>query len=467
MQTLQGVLFLVAYLAAVLGNGLIITLNTWDPQLHTPMYFFLKNLSLIDLCYISVTVPKFVLNSLLNRNTISFLACVFQVLFFAGFGAVELGILTVMSYDRYVAICCPLHYDSIMTKGACGRMVVASYISMGIYGAMHTAATFSTTFTSNKIYHFFCDIPQIILISDSKMNINEASVTAFGACISLACFFSILYSYVHISAVSRISSLEGSSKALSTCLPHLVVVTLFYSTGAVAYLKPASEGRSDLDTTLSVCYTVVPPSLNPTIYSLRNKDIKFTLGKFLGFLAWVTEFFLLEFFDDLKIQTIQGVLFLMAYLAALLGNGFIIMLITWDPQLHTPMYFFLKKLSLIDLCYISVTIHKFALNSLMSRNKISFLRCIFQVLFFVTFAAAAEFAILTVMSYNRYVALCLPLHYETIMIKGACGQMVVASYVSAGIYGAMHSAATFSTTFSSNKIHHFFCDIPQIILISD
>ncbi|KAI5138813.1 Olfactory Receptor 14J1 [Manis pentadactyla] len=391
MQTMQGVLFLIAYLAALLGNGFIILLITWDPQHHIPMYFFLKNLSLIDLCYISVTVPKFVLNSLMNRNTISFLGCVFQVLFFAGFGSGELVILTVMSYDHYVAICCPLHYDSIMNKGACGWMVVASYISVGVYGAMHMAATFSTTFTSNKIYHFFCDIPQIILISDSKMNINEAPMTSFGAC-------------------------------------------------ALAYLKPASELKSIVDIVLSIFYTVVPPLANPILYSLRNKDI--------------------------KDANPAGCLFLIAYLAALSRNSLIIILITWDPQLHTPMYFFLKNLSLIDLCYIFVTVPKFALNSLMNRNKISFLGCIFQVLFFASFCSA-EFAILTVMSSDHYVAICLPLHYETIMTKEACGWMVVASYITVGVYTAMHTALTFSTTFSSNKIHHFFCDIPQIILISE
>ena len=247
------------------------------------MYFFLKNLSFIDLCYISVTVPKFALNSLMNRNKISFLGCVSQVFFFLCFGAAELAILTVMSYDRYMAVCCPLHYETIMNKGACGQMVVASYISVGIYAAMHMAATFSTTFSSNKIHHFFCDIPHIMLISDSKTNINEASLTAFGASISLICFLSILYSYVHIfSAVSRISSLEGRSKALSTCLPHVVVVTVFISTGAVAFLKPASELKSIVDLVLSVFYTVVPPSVNPIIYSLRNKDIKVTIGKLLA-----------------------------------------------------------------------------------------------------------------------------------------------------------------------------------------
>nr|XP_036861487.1 putative olfactory receptor 14L1 [Manis javanica] len=282
MQTLQDILFLMVYLAALLRNGLIIILITWDPLLHTPMYFFLKNLSLIDLCYISVTVPKFVLNSLMNRNTISFLGCVFQVLFFAGFGAAEIAILTVMSYDHYVVIFRPLYYETIMNKGACGRMVVASYISALVYGTLHISATFSTNFSSNKIHNLFCDSPQIMVISDPIMNTDEASVSLTGVNMTIMCFTSISYSYVKIfPAVLKISSKEGKSKTLSTCIPHLVVVSLFTFTAALAYLKPPSPSQTILDLLLSVSYTVLPPIMNPIIYSLRNKDMKAALKRAL------------------------------------------------------------------------------------------------------------------------------------------------------------------------------------------
>ncbi|XP_057346482.1 putative olfactory receptor 14L1 [Manis pentadactyla] len=277
-QNLIGFLFLVAYLAALLVNGLIIIVITSDPRLHTPVYFFLKNLSLIDLCYIYVTVPKVFLNSLMNRNTISFLGCVSQVVFFAGFGATELLILTVMSYDRNVAICHPLHCEIIMSKGACGHMVVASYVSALVYGAMHASVTFSTNFNSNKIHHFFCDIPQIMVISDPKMNIDEASVSLIVVIMTIICFTSISYSYVNIfSAVLNISSKEERSQTLSTCIPHLVVVALFTFTGALAYLKPPSSSQTILDLLLSVSYTVFPPIMNPIKYSLRNKDMKAAL----------------------------------------------------------------------------------------------------------------------------------------------------------------------------------------------
>ncbi|XP_057346487.1 putative olfactory receptor 14L1 [Manis pentadactyla] len=174
--------------------------------------------------------------------------CVQGFISLAGFGATELLILTVMSYDRNVAICRPLHYETIMNKGACGQMVVASYVSALVYGAMHASATFSTNFSFNKIHHFFCDIPQIMVISDPKTNIDEASVSLIGVIMTIMCFTSILYSYVDIfSAVLKISSKDGRSKTLSTCIPHLVVVALFTFTAALAYLKPPSSSQTILD----------------------------------------------------------------------------------------------------------------------------------------------------------------------------------------------------------------------------
>ncbi|XP_007538543.1 olfactory receptor 14A16-like [Erinaceus europaeus] len=287
VQTLVAVFFLLAYLAALLGNGLISFLITCDPHLHAPMYFLLKNLSFIDLCFISTTVPNFVLNSLTGRDIISFMGCIFQVFLFISFASAEMAILTVMSYDRYVAICHPLHYEVIMHRAVCVKMAVAVYLSAGLSGTMHTIATFSTGFSSNEIHCFFCDIPQLLLISEPKVNITEMSVTVLTASTSLICFVCILYSYVHIfSAVLRVSSKDGRSKALSTCLPHLAVVTLFISTGAVAYLKPTSDQLSTADIILSVFYNVVPPSMNPIIYSLRNKDLKMSLGKMLGIIAF-------------------------------------------------------------------------------------------------------------------------------------------------------------------------------------
>uniref|UniRef100_G3UEN3 G-protein coupled receptors family 1 profile domain-containing protein n=1 Tax=Loxodonta africana TaxID=9785 RepID=G3UEN3_LOXAF len=273
IHILHGILFLMAYLAALIGNGLIIFLITCDPRLHTSMYFFLKNLSFIDICLISVIVPKFVLNSLMHKSSIFFLGCVLQVFFFMALDSAEVAILTVMSYDCYVAICRSLHYEVIVNRGACGQMVVASYVSGGVSGVMHTAATFSV--------NFFCDIPQIILISDSKVNIGEIGITAFIFCVTLPCFVYIVYSYVHIfSIVRRTSSSEGRTKALSICIPHLIVV--FVLTASLDFPKPPPDSRSVLDFILSIFYTVLPPTFNPLIYSLRNRYIKAALKQLLG-----------------------------------------------------------------------------------------------------------------------------------------------------------------------------------------
>ncbi|XP_038610275.1 olfactory receptor 14A16-like [Tachyglossus aculeatus] len=284
LQIWIAVLFLLIYLAALMGNILIIVIVTFHPCLHAPMYLFLKNLSFVDICYISVTVPKAIFNNLMHSNFISFLGCVLQVFFLVFFAFTELATLTAMSYDRYVAICYPLHYEIIVNRGACLHMVAASWLSGGFFGLMHTAASFSEPFSgSNVIPQFFCDIPQLLRISHPKAIIREMGVTIFNLNLSFLCFVSIIISYIHIfSTVLRIPSAEGRSKAFSTCLPHLIVVTFFISTGSFAYLKPISDSPSFLDLLLSLFYMVLPPATNPIIYSLRNKDMKDALGKLLS-----------------------------------------------------------------------------------------------------------------------------------------------------------------------------------------
>ncbi|XP_008708319.1 olfactory receptor 14A16-like [Ursus maritimus] len=281
-QILHAVLFLLTYLAALLGNLLIITLTTKDHRLHTPMYFFLKNLSFLDLCLISITVPKSIMNSLMNHNTISFLGCVSQVFFFFLLASTEVALLTVMSYDRYVAICHPLRYDIIMGHGACVQMVTTSWFSGGLNAILHTASTFSIPMCGPpEIHQFFCDVPQLLSLACSY-NIGELVVIGLSLVLDFGCFVFIDISYIYIfSTVLRMPSKEGRHKDISTCLPHLLVVTLFLSSGFFAYLHPLPKSPSLLDLLISVFYTVVPPTMNPLIYSLRNKDIKMALRKLI------------------------------------------------------------------------------------------------------------------------------------------------------------------------------------------
>ncbi|KAM9666444.1 olfactory receptor 14J1-like [Trichechus inunguis] len=281
IEILYASLFLVLYLVALIGNVLIITATSMDNSLYSPMYFFLKHLSFLDLCYISVTVPRSICNSFLNSGNISFWDCILQCFAFTVCGSAEMAMLTVMSYDRYVAICLPLHYEIIMDVSTCVHGVVAVWISGVISGVMHTAATFSIHFCgANIIHQFFCDVPQLLKLSCSNDYISELGVAGFLSLVAFLCFLSIGLSYTHIfSTVLRIPSGEGRDKAFSTCLPHLCVVILFISTGVFEFLKPPSDSPTALDFLLTVLYTVVPSTLNPMIYSLRNKAIKVALRK--------------------------------------------------------------------------------------------------------------------------------------------------------------------------------------------
>ncbi|XP_075768347.1 olfactory receptor 14C36-like [Pelodiscus sinensis] len=284
LQVLHFVVFLVLYLATFMGNLLIIIAIVCDQRLHTPLYFFLGNLSLLDLGSISVTVPKSMVNSLLNSRLISYPACVAQVFLFVVFISTDLALLTVMAYDRYVAICLPLHYERVMNKGACVQMAASSWITSIVYSVLHTGNTFRLPFCqSNVIDQFFCEIPQLLKLACSDSYLSEVALLACSVILGLTCFAFIIVSYVHIfKAVLRIPSEQGRHKAFSTCLPHLTVVSLLLFTGVFVYLKPTSSSASNLDLVVGVLYAVVPPMMNPVIYSLRNKEIKTALKKLTG-----------------------------------------------------------------------------------------------------------------------------------------------------------------------------------------
>ncbi|XP_038597804.1 olfactory receptor 14A16-like [Tachyglossus aculeatus] len=281
LQLVHTELFLLVFLAALMGNLLIITISALDQRLHTPMYFFLRHLSLLDICYITATVPKSILNSLTNSRSISFLGCTTKVFLFLLFGGSEVFILTAMSYDRYTAICCPLRYDIIMNREVCAKIAAASWLSGGLYSLMNTATTFSSHFCAPRIiYQFYCEVPQLLKLMCPGEARAEVCVLVLSVILCLGCFVSILVSYAHIFlVVLKMPATEGRSKAFSTCLPHLAVVSLFLFTSSFAHLKPPSFSPSIMDLLVSVLYTVLPPTLNPLIYSLKNRDMKVALGK--------------------------------------------------------------------------------------------------------------------------------------------------------------------------------------------
>ncbi|XP_064557670.1 olfactory receptor 14C36-like [Zonotrichia leucophrys gambelii] len=289
LQLLHFCLLLGISLAALLGNGLIISTVACGHHLHTPMFFFLLNLALTDLGSICTTVPKAMHNSLWDTRTISYTGCVAQVFLTVFFIAAEFSFLTIMCYDRYVSICKPLHYGTLLGSRACAHMAAAAWASALLYSLLHTANTFSLPLChGNALGQFFCEIPQILKLSCSKSYLREFGLLVFSISLSFVFFVFIVFSYVQIvMAVLRIPSEQGRHKAFSTCLPHLAVLSLFLSTATFAHLKPPSISSPSLDLALSVLYSVVPPALNPLIYSLRNQELKAAVWRLMT--GWFQE----------------------------------------------------------------------------------------------------------------------------------------------------------------------------------
>ncbi|XP_025915954.1 olfactory receptor 14C36-like [Apteryx rowi] len=245
------------------------------------MYFFLLNLSLLDLGTVSTTVPKSMANSLWDTRAISYSGCAAQVFLFAFLLGGEYYLLTVMAYDRYVAICKPLHYGTLMGSRACVKMAAAAWASGFLNSLLHTGNTFSIPLCQgNTVDQFFCEIPQILKLSCSDSYFTEVGFIVVTAFLGFGCFIFIVLSYVQIfTAVLRFPSEQGQHKAFSMCLPHLAVVSLFLSTVMFAYLKPHSVSSPAVDLVVAVLYAVVPPAVNPLIYSMRNKELKDALRK--------------------------------------------------------------------------------------------------------------------------------------------------------------------------------------------
>ncbi|XP_049635741.1 olfactory receptor 5F1-like [Suncus etruscus] len=276
LQIIFFVIFLVIYTLTILGNVGMIFLIRIDSHLHTPMYFFLANLSFVDVCYSSTITPKMLVDLLSEKKTISFAGCFLQMYFFIAMATTECILFGLMAYDRYVAICNPLLYSLIMTPTVCLKMA-AGAITAGLLNSMvNTSYVSNLPFCGSKIiHHFFCDSPLLFRLSCSDTQLNESIFSTFAGVNMVGTLLVILTSYSYILfSIFRMHSGEGRHKALSTCASHLTAVSLFYSTAIYTYLKPSSSYSLNQDKVASVFYTVVIPMLNPLIYSLRNKEVK-------------------------------------------------------------------------------------------------------------------------------------------------------------------------------------------------
>uniref|UniRef100_G5E7A5 Olfactory receptor n=1 Tax=Loxodonta africana TaxID=9785 RepID=G5E7A5_LOXAF len=292
LRVLHAMLFLLIYLTTLMGNLLIVTVTTFDKSLHTPMYFFLRNLSVLDVCYISVTVPKACMILLLNR-VISIAGCAAQIFLVVSCATTELLFLTIMAYDRYVAICHPLHYPVIMNLRVCIQMTLASVFSGLIYAGVHTGNTFRLSYCqSNVVHQFFCDIPSLLKLSCSDTFNNEVAVFFCVLVIVGGFFIFIIMSYIRIfSTVLKFPTRGEKGKAFSTCVPHILVVTVFASSVNAVYINPTSNSPTIQDMIISVFYSIIPPFLNPIIYSLRNKQIKEAVQRIMRRIFYIRSLF--------------------------------------------------------------------------------------------------------------------------------------------------------------------------------
>ncbi|CAI5791082.1 olfactory receptor 5V1-like [Podarcis lilfordi] len=273
--------FLLIYLITLLGNGTILLAIGADSHLHNPMYFFLTNLSLLDICCPTATVPKMLENLLSERNTISFVGCVLQLYFLVALAGTEVFLLAAMAYDRYVAICNPLRYTVIMSKKLCLQMAAGTWVTGFLNSLLHTVMTFTLPYCkSNRVNQYYCDIPPVLALSCASTYAAEMVVLIVGGIFGVGAFLVTLVSYIYIiSTILRIRSSEGKRKAFSTCASHLMVVCLFYGTTIFTYIRPSSSHHPDQDRLVSMLYGVITPMLNPLIYSLRNKEVKGALKR--------------------------------------------------------------------------------------------------------------------------------------------------------------------------------------------
>ncbi|XP_058146328.1 olfactory receptor 7A5-like [Dasypus novemcinctus] len=276
MQPLLFGMFLSMYLVSIFANLLIILAIISDSHLHTPMYFFLSNLSFTDICFTSTTVPKMLLNIQTESKTITYEHCLIQLYFFMLFSGLDISLLTVMAYDRFVAICHPLHYMVIMNPHFCGVLLLASWLLSALVSLLHDLMVLRLSYcTELKMPHFFCELNQVVQLACSDIFLNNLLMYISTALMGFIPLSGILYTYSKIiSSILRISTAEGKYKAFSTCGSRLSAVSLFYGTVLAVYLSSAATQNSRANAIVSVMYPVVTPMLNPFIYSLRNKDIK-------------------------------------------------------------------------------------------------------------------------------------------------------------------------------------------------
>ncbi|XP_003355170.1 olfactory receptor 10R2 [Sus scrofa] len=284
LQLVLFVIFLCLYLIILSGNITIISVIRLDHSLHTPMYFFLSVLSTSEIFYTIVILPKMLVNLLSVLRTLSFVSCASQMYFFLGFAVTNCLLLGVMGYDRYAAICQPLHYPILMSWRVCGQLAATCIVNGFLISLVGTTLVFSLPFCgSNKVNHYFCDISPVIHLASAETYINQLVIFICGILVLVVPLTCICISYGFIvSTILKIPSTEGKQKAFSTCASHLIVVIVHYGCASFVYLRPSAKYTTGKDRLVTVTYTIITPLLNPMVYSLRNKDVQLAIRKMIG-----------------------------------------------------------------------------------------------------------------------------------------------------------------------------------------
>ncbi|CAH2272493.1 olfactory receptor, partial [Pelobates cultripes] len=429
--------------------------------IDSPMYFFLGHLSFNDMIIITNIVPEMLYIILREESTISFAGCFTQIYFFIQSTATECLLLTVMSYDRYLAICNPLRYSSVMDLKLCGSLVASSWGFGTLVALPHIIILSQLTFCGLRVNHFFCELIPVLRVSCSGSLANEIVIIVLSVPVTFVPILFITVTYINIFLViMRISTTTRKQKAFSTCSSHLTVVCLYYGTLVFNYLFPSKEEYLGLQKLTSVLYTIMIPLLNPIIYSLRNEQVRGGGGPHTP----LRDMPLLANIQNVKI--LLFIFFLIIYLVTLSANIMVISMVSMCRYIVSPMYFFLGHLSFNDMIIITNIVPEMLYIILREEGTMSLAGCFTQIFFFIQ-SVVTECLLLTVMSYDRYLAICNPLRYSSVMDLKLCSSLVALSW-GLGILAALpHNVILSQMTFCGLKVvNHFFCELIPVLRVS-
>ncbi|KAK1341063.1 hypothetical protein QTO34_017464, partial [Cnephaeus nilssonii] len=486
LQTLIFVFFFLTYMLSITGNLIIISLILLDSHLKTAMYYFLQNFSFLEISFTSACIPRYLYNIATGDKLITYNACVSQVFFTDLFGVTEFFLLAAMSYDRYVAICKPLHYVTIMSSTVCRRLVFCCWVAGLFIIIPPLSLGLNLEFCdSNVIDHFICDAAPLLKISCSNTWFMEQTVMICAVLTLLMTLMCVVLSYIYIiKTILRFPSVQQRKKAFSTCLSHMIVVSITYGSCIFIYIKPSAKESVAINKGVTVLTTSIAPLLNPFIYTLRNKQVKQAFNNSVKRIVMFSrnkriKFNLKKtpnnnkkcpesdsFTDDPQLQVPIFTFLFLTYMLSITGNLTIISLTLVDSHLKTPMYFFLQNFALLEISFTSACIPRYLYNIATGDRSITYNACVVQ-LFFTDVFGVTEFFLLAVMSYDRYVAICNPLHYVTIMSSRVCKSLVLCCWM-AGLLIILPPFTLFLTLkfCDSNAIDYFVCDVSPLLKIS-